>query len=59
VGSLNSWMESFLALVLEYISIFHLLSRGWIIFIFHTKEDVASILIGRWYWDQHLLCIKP
>jgi hypothetical protein len=36
-----------------------MLTRGWICFILFSKEDVGKILAGHWFWDHHLLCVKP
>jgi hypothetical protein len=43
----------------SYASIFHLLLRRWIGFIFCSKEDSESIIAGHWYCDCHFLCTKP
>jgi hypothetical protein len=59
VGTLNSWIAANWVSLIGYAPIFHLLSRGWIMFIFRTKEDDGAIFVGRWYWNNHLLCAKP
>jgi hypothetical protein len=59
MGYLNSWIEAKWISLIVYASIFHLLSGGWIKFIFWSQEDVRVFLVGHWYWDCHILCAKP
>jgi hypothetical protein len=47
--SLHLWMQEEWKPTLDYVSMVHLLSRGWIGFLFLFKEDAHKILRGRWY----------
>jgi hypothetical protein len=51
---MNQW-----APVMGYVPIFHLLSRGWIGFVFHSKEETNKIISTHWFWDRHVLYAKP
>jgi len=59
MSSLNSWIQTHWVPVIDYALIVHFLTRGWVGFIFHTKDDAWKILGGHWYWDKHVLSAKP
>jgi hypothetical protein len=44
---------------LGYIQVAHLLARGWLNFVFHSEEDVVSVLKEVWFMDRSYLSIKP
>jgi hypothetical protein len=58
VVSLIECMESLCGAHLGYVIIFHMLSRGWIGFVFRSNKDSMKIPMERWYFDQHLLYAK-
>jgi hypothetical protein len=59
LDSLSRWTQLQWSTMLENGSIFHLLERGWIGFIFHSEVDTSEILKGQWLFDHSLLSLKP
>ena len=45
--------------ILEYGPTYHILSRDYLGFIFHSGEDANVILKGSWFLDSELLSLKP
>jgi hypothetical protein len=52
-------MERHWGIGLGYTPKAHLLARGWLIFIFRSKEDVVLVLKEVWFMDRSYMSIKP
>ena len=49
------WREKRWLYLIHYISIFHILVRGWIAFEFRKVEDVEVIVLEKWFWGASYL----
>jgi hypothetical protein len=51
---LGSWIQHEWVPILGYNLTFHILSRGWLGFLFNFKEKSMFILRGTWFMDSFI-----
>ena len=56
---LGAWMLMHWVPILEYSLVFHLMSKGWLGFVFNSMEDAEKILAPKGMWDSSHLTLRP
>jgi hypothetical protein len=58
MDSLNAWIQKEFSSVLGYGPTYHILSQGWLGFVFRSEEDTMNILKAIWFMDTLYLAMK-
>lgn len=57
--ALQSWIDQEWTPLLGYLPEIHVLTRGWVSFMFKDEKDCAELLQKSWSWGPSGLFLKP